>query len=88
MLHLCVVNERQKEKINTNNLKILVMRTQLNNLLVELNEVELLHLINQVKETVAVEHATPKTKANFCAADLWKIQKMHRTRTQRRELFL
>ena len=63
------------------------MRTQLNNLLVELNEVELLNLINQVKETVAVEHAT-KAKATFCAADLWKIQKLQRTRTQRRGLFL
>jgi hypothetical protein len=60
------------------------MKTQVKNLLVTLNENELAHLTNQVRETIALDALIEKTKQVFTAADLWNIHKMKRVRTGRR----
>jgi len=58
------------------------MKTQHNNLFIQLNSKELKNLTQEVKETVAVN--VVNTNRVFSAADLWKIQNTRRSRVTRR----
>lgn len=59
------------------------MKKHLNSLLSELRTEQLEILTTLVKETLATEYNLPKTKP-FTTADLWNIQRQHKSRTQRR----
>jgi len=81
---LCCQCERSIEKLKTQTIKILVMKTQNQNMLMELGENQIQQLTKQVKETVAIDFEMNTSKSNFSSADLWNIQRMRRVRSGRR----
>ncbi len=62
------------------------MKTSLSNnrILAQLDKTSIDELVNQVAETIAMDQAQPAQKANFIAAELWKIQRTVRTASSRR----
>jgi hypothetical protein len=75
-------NLRQNRK--QKHLKIDFMRTDNTNLFAQISNGHLNQLVKGVKETVASETNMENSKPVFAAADLWNIQRMRRTRIQRR----
>ena len=51
-----------------------------------LSKADVNNLTKETKETIAFDHNHIVAKPNFCAADLWNIQKMKRVRNYRREM--
>ena len=78
--------EKEFILINYNQLKIKIMRKQLNGLLSELRTEQLEILTTIVKETLAVDCRMPKVNV-FTAAQLWNIQRQGKSRIQRRLSF-
>jgi len=61
------------------------MKTQLTNLFTSISKTEMVNLTTEVKETLAIgfDHNN-KINKTFSAAELWSIQRQHRTMNQRR----
>lgn len=59
------------------------MKSQSTNLLNQLSKTQVENLTMEIKETLAIgySHRTAKT---FSAAELWNIQRQHKSSTQRR----
>ncbi|MDE3142889.1 MAG: hypothetical protein KGL19_01960 [Bacteroidota bacterium] len=60
------------------------MKTQTNNFLVQLDKSEMNTLIQETKETVAVNTETANHKTILSVADVWNIQRMIKPKIQRR----
>lgn len=60
------------------------MKTQTNNFLVQLDKSEMNTLIQETKETVAVNTETLNHKTILSVADVWNIQRMIKPKIQRR----
>lgn len=60
------------------------MKTQTNNFLVQLDKSEMNTLIQETKETVAVNTETVNHKTILSVADVWNIQRMIKPKIQRR----
>lgn len=52
------------------------MKTQTNNFLAQLDKSEMNKLMQETKETVAVNNVTANHKTILCAADVWNMQRM------------
>lgn len=52
------------------------MKTQTNNFLVQLDKSEMIKLMQETKETVAVNNESVNHKTILSAADVWNIQRM------------
>jgi hypothetical protein len=61
------------------------MKTQLTNLFNQVSNTEIKDLTTIVKETLALDHNYSRPKV-FSAAELWNIQRRHRSLNQRRRL--
>lgn len=59
------------------------MKTQLTNILTPMSKTAIANLTTEVKETLA-RGFDEKNGKTFSAAELWNIQRQHRTTTQRR----
>lgn len=61
------------------------MKTQLTNLFASISKTEMADLTTEVKETLALgfDHKN-KINKTFSAAELWNIQRQHRSISQRR----
>jgi hypothetical protein len=82
-LSLCCQNEIDGSNKIQNIIKIFFMKTTVN-FLSQISNHEMEALLTEVKETLAPAAINHKVK--FCAADLWKIQRMRRARSLRREI--
>lgn len=60
------------------------MKTQTNNFLVQLDKSEMNTLMQETKETVAVNTETVNHKTILSVADVWNIQRMIKPKIQRR----
>ncbi|OIR08315.1 hypothetical protein GALL_94830 [mine drainage metagenome] len=79
-------NELQKQTLKK--LKIKIMKTQTNNFLAQLDKSEMAKLMQETKETVAVNNVTANHKTMLSAADVWNMQRMlMRPRVGRRYIF-
>jgi hypothetical protein len=64
------------------------MKTQNTNFLQALGKAELVNLVAEVKETVAVNIPVIRQKAVFGAVDLWNLERTRRARSARRHFAL
>jgi len=59
------------------------MKTQSTNLLNQISKIEMENLTTEVKETLAFGYNNTQVKT-FSAAELWNIQRQHKSMSQRR----
>jgi hypothetical protein len=62
------------------------MKTENRTFFQSLGKTQLENLVKEVKETIATDAPVVNTKATFCAADLWNLEKSRRARIVRRHL--